>query len=70
MKTMTKPESKVKKTSTGNSKETRPTGKKSNFNDDIIRKKAYEIYLERGASAGNAYDDWKRAEKELRHSNG
>ena len=30
-----------------------------------IRRRAYEIYLERGDLAGNEIDDWLRAEREL-----
>jgi len=30
-----------------------------------IRRRAYEIYLERGALPGNELDDWHRAEREL-----
>ncbi len=30
-----------------------------------VRRRAYEIYLERGALPGNELDDWHRAEREL-----
>jgi hypothetical protein len=30
-----------------------------------IRRRAYEIYLERGDAPGNELDDWLRAEREL-----
>ena len=30
-----------------------------------IRRRAYEIYLERGGLPGNELDDWHRAEREL-----
>ena len=30
-----------------------------------IRRRAYEIYLERGGLPGNEIDDWHRAEREL-----
>ena len=30
-----------------------------------IRRRAYEIYLERGCSPGDELDDWLRAEREL-----
>ena len=30
-----------------------------------IRRRAYEIYLERGDSPGDELDDWHRAEREL-----
>jgi len=35
---------------------------------EIIRKRAYEIYLERGAESGNAIDDWTKAELEIKQS--
>ena len=34
--------------------------------DDEIRARAYEIYLERGGHDGLDFDDWVRAERELR----
>ena len=33
--------------------------------EEDIRRRAYEIYLERGGQPGSALDDWLRAEKEL-----
>jgi hypothetical protein len=33
-----------------------------------IRNRAYEIYLERGAHHGYDVEDWLRAERELRES--
>jgi hypothetical protein len=35
-------------------------------NDDQIRRRAYEIYLERGTVMGDPLEDWARAERELR----
>lgn len=32
---------------------------------DLIRIRAYEIYLERGGMPGDELDDWLRAEREL-----
>lgn len=32
---------------------------------EAIRKRAFEIYQQRGRSSGNAVDDWLRAEREL-----
>jgi Protein of unknown function (DUF2934) len=32
---------------------------------DQIKRRAFEIYLERGANPGNELDDWLRAEREL-----
>jgi hypothetical protein len=34
-------------------------------NHEEIRLRAYEIYLERGGTAGNELDDWLQAEREL-----
>ncbi len=34
--------------------------------EDDIRRRAYELYLERGGAPGQALDDWVRAERELR----
>lgn len=42
-----------------------PVGERRSSEDDI-RRRAYEIYLERGGAAGQALDDWVRAERELR----
>jgi hypothetical protein len=33
--------------------------------DEDIRRRAYEIYLERGEQAGSELDDWLQAEREL-----
>jgi len=33
---------------------------------DMIRARAYEIYLERGAAPGNEVEDWVQAERDLR----
>ncbi len=35
--------------------------------DEDIRRRAYEIYLERGEQPGREQDDWLRAERELEH---
>ena len=34
-------------------------------NHDEIRRRAFEIYLERGGLPGNELDDWLQAEREL-----
>ena len=34
--------------------------------DDLIRLRAYEIYLRRGATPGNQQEDWQLAEREVR----
>jgi hypothetical protein len=38
--------------------------------EDEIRKRAYEIYRERGGGPGNALDDWLQAEAELKLRSG
>ena len=45
------------------------TGKVSVVNstrDEEIRRRAYEIYLERGEQPGRELDDWLQAERELK----
>ena len=34
-------------------------------NEQEIRRRAYEIYLERGAQPGHELEDWLRAQREL-----
>lgn len=34
--------------------------------EDRIRRRAHELYLERGGQPGSALDDWLRAEREVR----
>ena len=34
--------------------------------DEEIRRRAYEIYLERRGTAGDAHQDWLMAEREIR----
>jgi hypothetical protein len=34
--------------------------------DDVIRRRAYEIYRERGEQPGRELDDWLQAERELK----
>lgn len=36
--------------------------------EDEIRKRAYEIYLERQGAPGSPQDDWLKAESELKRS--
>lgn len=38
--------------------------------EEEIRKRAYEIYRERGGDPGNALDDWLQAEAELKLRSG
>jgi hypothetical protein len=35
--------------------------------DEEIRRRAYEIHLERGAQPGAELDDWLQAEREFQH---
>jgi hypothetical protein len=41
------------------------TSKRQAPSHEEIRRRAYEIYLERGGLPGNEVDDWHRAEREL-----
>jgi len=41
------------------------TSEHSAPSDEEIRRRAYEIYLERGDLPGDEIDDWLRAEREL-----
>ena len=34
--------------------------------NELIRQRAYELYLERGSEEGHAAEDWLRAEAEVR----
>ncbi len=34
--------------------------------DEVIRLRAYEIYLQRGGTPGNPHEDWAVAEREVR----
>jgi hypothetical protein len=34
--------------------------------EDVIRLRAYEIYLQRGATPGDPHEDWDVAEREVR----
>ena len=34
--------------------------------DDDVRRRAYELYEERGGEQGHDWDDWLRAEQEIR----
>ena len=38
---------------------------KNSARDEEIRRRAYEIYLERGQQPGRELDDWLRAQREL-----
>jgi hypothetical protein len=45
------------------------TGKTDPSYDDIARR-AYELYQQRGGEGGQDFDDWLRAESELREGRG
>ena len=47
----------------GDASAARPSSEPS---DEEIRARAYEMYLERGGDHGRDFDDWVRAERELR----
>ena len=34
--------------------------------EEQIRRRAYEIYLDRGGASGSEFDDWLQAESEIR----
>jgi len=54
----------TKKTAAGN-------GNAIPFNlDDEIRRRAYELYAERGFSSGHEHEDWLRAEREVKQRYG
>ena len=39
-------------------------------NEEDVRMRAYLLYLERGRSDGSDFDDWLRAEQELKRTRG
>ena len=43
------------------------SGCSSNCREDFIRKRAYELYVERGNAPGRPLDDWLQAEREINH---
>ena len=46
--------------------ETRATSMASEPSQEDIRRRAYDRYLERGATDGRDFDDWLEAEQELK----
>jgi len=50
---------------TSNQPETGDVSLGSSASDAEIRRRAYEIYLERGQQPGRDLDDWLQAEREL-----
>jgi hypothetical protein len=45
--------------------ETKEVSVRSSARDEEMRRRAYEIYLERGEQSGRELDDWLQAEREL-----
>jgi len=50
--------------SSRNSSQNEP--RQRNVSEDDVRLRAYELYLQRGATPGNEVGDWLQAERELR----
>jgi len=50
---------------TSNQAETGGVSAGNSARDEEIRRRAYEIYLERGEQPGRDLDDWLQAEREL-----
>jgi len=56
----------MRKTSKSSSPTVRkPRAAQTNPTTEEIALRAYQIYLERGGTPGNALEDWTRAEREL-----
>ena len=36
--------------------------------EECIRRRAYELYVQRGNQSGSEYDDWLQAEEEIRRA--
>jgi len=45
---------------------TQAAPQRRNVTEDDVRLRAYELYLQRGATPGNDVSDWLQAERELR----
>jgi hypothetical protein len=71
MATTTK-ESKTKKTVSlrKNDSRIKISRDKNKVTEEVIRKRAYEIYLLRGMESGNEIDDWTKAENEIKQAAG
>ena len=50
----------------GKPKESRPVRGPVAPPEEEVRRRAYELYLERGEEPGHELEDWTRAERELR----
>jgi len=46
-------------------KQSLASGPDDHIDEEAIRKRAYELYLDRGMGSGRALDDWFQAEKEI-----
>ena len=61
----------MRKTSKSSSPTVRkPRAARTNPTTEEIALRAYQIYLERGGTPGNALEDWTRAERELQEESG
>ena len=56
---------KLEPPATSRQRQAEETTARSSASDEEIRRRAYEIYLERGDLPGDEIDDWLRAEREL-----
>ena len=56
----------TKSQATSTKAETEKVSAGNSARDEEIRRRAYEIYLERGEQPGRDLDDWLQAERELK----
>jgi len=56
----------TKRAGVGKVKEGRPVRGPAVPSEEEVRRRAYELYRERGEEPGHELDDWTRAERELR----
>lgn len=70
----TKQATSPKKASAENGKQVQPSSAEfaavAAVHEEEVRRRAYEIYEERGRQDGGEVEDWIRAEQELRTQNG
>jgi hypothetical protein len=64
---MAKKTSKSSATSSKGTNKTKPATTESK--EDAIRRRAYDLHLERGGAHGSDIDDWLRAEREIHAQN-
>ena len=72
MATLKRPRSAAKapaktKSNPANGEQANETSRPRNGLEEVIRVRAYELYVERGLQDGFAQDDWLRAEAEVRN---